>query len=63
MTQEEAVKKISEWANASYAYLSSREGYPLGYRNGIAQAKNIILNILSQIDAPQEKSEQEKEIT
>lgn len=56
MTQEEAIKEISEWANASHAYLCNREGYPLGYKNGISQAKIIVLGILSQIDVKQDKS-------
>lgn len=43
MTQEEAINEISKWANASHVYLSNREGYPRGYREGIAQAKVIIL--------------------
>ena len=50
MTTEEAIKEISEWANASHAYLCNREGYPRGYKDGISQAKNIVLAILSQID-------------
>lgn len=53
MTQEEAIKKISEWANASHAYLCNREGYPKGYRDGISQAKIIVLEILSKIDVKQ----------
>lgn len=55
MTETEAIKKISDWANASHAYLCNREGYPRGYRDGIAQAKTIILDILSQIDAKEGK--------
>jgi len=47
MAPEEIINEISEWANASHAYLSNREGYPQGYRNGISQAKVIILDILS----------------
>lgn len=61
MTQEEAIKKISEWANASHAYLCNREGYPRGYRDGISQAKTIVLGILSKIDVGQKKSKQTKE--
>ena len=45
MTTEEAIKEISEWANASHAYLCNREGYPRGYKDGISQAKNIVLAI------------------
>lgn len=55
MTQEEAINEISKWANASHAYLSNREGYPRGYREGIAQAKVIILEFLSKIDVKQTK--------
>lgn len=53
MTQEEAIKEISEWANASHAYLCNREGYPKGYKDGITQAKTIVLDILSKIDVKQ----------
>lgn len=53
MTLEEAIKEISEWANASHAYLCNREGYPRGYRDGISQAKTIVLGILSKIDVEQ----------
>lgn len=55
MTQKEAIKEISEWANTSHAYLSNREGYPRGYRDGISVAKTIILDILSKIDTKQDK--------
>lgn len=55
--REEAIKEISEWANASHAYLCNREGYPKGYRDGISQAKTIVLEILSKIDVKQEKTE------
>lgn len=56
MTTEEAIKEISEWANASHAYLCNREGYPRGYKDGISQAKNIVLAILSQIDVKPDKT-------
>lgn len=52
------INEISEWANASHAYLCNREGYPRGYRDGISQAKTIILEILSKIDTKQGKSKQ-----
>lgn len=55
-----AIKEISEWANASHAYLCNREGYPRGYRDGISQAKTIVLGILSQIDVKQNESKQTK---
>lgn len=61
MTQEEAINKISEWANASHAYLCNREGYPRGYKEGISQAKSIVLGILSQIDVKQGESKPTKE--
>jgi hypothetical protein len=49
-----AIKELSEWANASHAYLCNREGYPRGYRDGISQAKTIVLDILSKIDVEQQ---------
>lgn len=60
MTQEEAINKLSEWANGSHAYLCNREGYPRGYKDGITQAKVIVLDILSQIGEPEEKKVQEE---
>lgn len=51
-----AIKEIGEWANASHAYLSNREGYAQGYKDGISQAKTIIRDILSQIDVKRDKS-------
>lgn len=48
-----AIKELSEWANASHTYLCNREGYPKGYRDGISQAKTIVLEILSKIDVKQ----------
>ena len=60
MTQEEAINKISEWANASHAYLCNREGYSRGYKDGISQAKIIVLDILSQIGEPEQKKEPEE---
>lgn len=57
MTSEEIINEISEWANASHAYLSNREGYPQGYRDGISQAKNIILSILSKADGISEEEQ------
>jgi len=60
MTPEEAIKELSDWANASHAYLCNREGYPRGYRNGIEQAKIIVLGILSKINVKQDKIETEK---
>lgn len=63
MTQEEAIKEISEWANASHAYLCNREGYPRGYKAGISQAKIIVLDILSKIDIEQDKSKQKNNMS
>lgn len=55
LTQENAIKEISEWAKASHAYLCNREGYPRGYRDGISQAKIIVSEILSQIEVKQDE--------
>lgn len=63
MTPEEAIKELSDWANASHAHLCNREGYPRGYRNGIEQAKIIVLGILAKIDVKQDTSKPKKEIT
>lgn len=61
MIPEEVIKEIHEWANASHAYLCNREGYARGYKDGISQAKIIVLEILSQIDNKQYKPENRKE--
>lgn len=58
MTPEEAIKEISKWANGSHAYLCNREGYPRGYKDGISQAKIIVLECLSKVDVEQDQSEQ-----
>lgn len=58
MTSEEAIKELSDWANASHAYLCNREGYPRGYRNGIEQAKITVLGILSKISVKHNKLKQ-----
>lgn len=50
MTPQEIINEIREWANAPHAYLCNREGYPRGYKNGISQAKSIVLEILSKLD-------------
>lgn len=47
MTDEEKIKKIVAWVNRSHAYLSERTDYARGYKAGIAQAKLIIEDILS----------------
>lgn len=60
MTPEEVIKELSDWANASHAYLCNREGYPRGYRNGIEQAKIIVLGILSQMSVKHNKLKQKE---
>lgn len=56
MTPQEIINEISKWANSPHNYLSNREGYPRGYKDGISQAKNIVLEILSKIDTKQDTS-------
>lgn len=58
MTPKEVIKEISKWANASHAYLCNREGYPRGYKDGISQAKTIVLEYLSKVDVEQDQSKQ-----
>lgn len=43
---EQTIQAIQTWLHNSIAYLSNREGYPRGYRNGLFQAKEIIADIL-----------------
>lgn len=47
-TNEEKIKEIKAWAESSHAYLSNREGFARGYREGIAVAKEIVFNILQE---------------
>lgn len=44
---DKQIKKIEEWVNSSHAYLSERTDYARGYKAGIARAKLIIEDILS----------------
>ena len=46
MTAEEILQKIKDWAEGSHAYLSNRTDYARGYKDGISQAKDIILDII-----------------
>ena len=46
MEEKDLLKKIEQWAKESHAYLSSRTPYAKGYKDGITQAKEIILNII-----------------
>lgn len=55
MTPQEIINEISEWANSSHAYLSSCHDYARGYKDGITQAKNIILEILSKVNAKSQR--------
>ena len=41
-----ALDEIRRWANGSHAHLSQMPGYARGYKDGIAQAKEIVSGIL-----------------
>ena len=43
---EQAIQDIRTWLHKSIAYLSNRDGYPRGYRDGLYRAKEIIAFIL-----------------
>ena len=47
MNDKDILTQIIEWANDSHAYLSERTSYAKGYKDGISQAKEIILNIIN----------------
>jgi len=53
-TESATLKRIREWAESSSAYLSNREGYPRGYREGIMKAKSIVLELLDETDTYEE---------
>ena len=41
-----ALEEIRKWANGSHSHLSQAPGYARGYKDGIAQAKEIVCGIL-----------------
>ena len=45
-TAIEILNKVNNWANSSYAHLCNREGYPRGYREGIAFSHETINKML-----------------
>lgn len=47
MQDVDILTKILVWANSSHAYLSNRTEYAKGYKDGISQAKEIILEIIN----------------
>ena len=47
MNDKDILTKIIEWANSSHTYLSNRTEYAKGYKDGISQAKEIILDIIN----------------
>lgn len=47
MNDKDILTQIIEWANSSHAYLSNRDGYAKGYKDGISRAKEIILDIIN----------------
>ena len=46
--EKEAIKAIQEWLHNSVGYLSNREGYPRGFKDGIIRAKEIVAEIIRQ---------------
>lgn len=44
--EQRAISEIKEWANGSHAYLSQTSQYAQGYKDGIAQAKGIVSEII-----------------
>ena len=47
MNDKDILTQVIEWANSSHAYLSARTPYAKGYKDGISQAKEIILEIIN----------------
>lgn len=47
MNAEKILQELREWAEIYPTYLSQRTPYAQGYREGIAQAKEIVLEILN----------------
>lgn len=41
--------EIREWAEEMPYYLSNREGYPKGYRDGVIRARKIVMSIITGI--------------
>ena len=47
---KEILRRIEEWANSSSSYLSTRTDYARGFRDGIGRAKDIVLEILEEVE-------------
>lgn len=47
MEDKDKLNKIKEWAESSHYYISERADYSRGYKDGLTQAKLIILEILN----------------
>ena len=46
----EMLKRIEEWATHYSSYLSTSTEYARGYRDGIERAKEIVLEIMREVD-------------
>lgn len=51
MTTEQKMMKIEAWANSSHSYLSESCQYARGYKAGLAMAKSIVRDMLTERDA------------
>lgn len=47
---KEMLRRIEEWATRSSSYLSTRTEYARGYRDGIERAKEIVLEIMNEVE-------------
>lgn len=46
----EMLRRIEEWATHPSSYLSTRTDYARGYRDGIERAKEIVLEIMTEVE-------------
>lgn len=46
----EMLKRIEEWAMSGHAYLSTASDYARGYKDGITRAKEIVLEIMTEVE-------------
>lgn len=46
-SEAQTLAKIREWAEDTPYWLSNREGYPRGYREGMIRAHRVVMSIIT----------------
>lgn len=47
--KRDIIEAVESWANSSHSYLSQGSDYSRGYKDGLAQAKEIVLDLLKNV--------------